>query len=443
MKIPKKPKSIGELMVDVDVTRFAQILDASGPTADDGKYRHWDTMRHVAPPQGLTSEEWWLGTKFARQSLLKPVPLQDAAGRPFRYAMPDAALEMLHTIDQRASGKILLHEVVTNPASRNRYVVNSLIEEAITSSQLEGAVTSRVVAKEMIRSGRPPRDKSERMILNNYVAINFVRDHYREPLTPDFVCRLQKLVTEDTLDDPNHSGRIQVPAEIRVRVEDFYGEVMHSPPPAEQLEDRLVAMCNFANGEGQVGFLHPVVRAIVLHFWLAYDHPFADGNGRTARALFYWGMLRQGYWLAEFLSISRILKGAPSQYGRAFLYTETDENDLTYFLLYQLRVVCRAIDEFHEYLARKIAEVQEVESLLRTSINLNHRQLALLGHALRNPGTRYTFQSHATSHNIVYQSARNDLLDLVVKGLLEQRTQGRKFVFFAPQDLALRLERVG
>lgn len=59
-----------------------------------------------------------------------------------------------------------------------------------------------------------------------------------------------------------------------------------------------------------------------MHFMLSYDHPFVDGNGRTARILFYWSMLSQDYWLAEFLPISRLLKMAPSQYARSFIYTE-------------------------------------------------------------------------------------------------------------------------
>lgn len=97
--------------------------------------------------------------------------------------------------------------------------------------------------------------------------------------------------------------------------------------------------------------MHPVIIAIVLHSWLAYDHPFVDGNGRTARAPFYWSMLSQGFWLVEFLSISSILRKAPATSSRSFLHAETDENDLTYFILYHLKVIRRAIDELRAYMA--------------------------------------------------------------------------------------------
>lgn len=363
----------------------------------------------------------------------------DDEGRAFQYALPDPALEMLHQIDQQASGEIALSEEVTNPATRDRYVVSSVIEESITSSQLEGANTTRAVAKEMLRTGRPARTKDERMIANNFRAMNAVREWLAEPLTVERVLDLHRIVTDGTLDNPDSAGRFQRADEERVRVVDPDGRTVFTPPPADQLPERADAMVAFANGEGQEeGFLHPVLRAILLHFWLAHDHPFEDGNGRTARALFYWAMLRSGYWLAEFLSISRILRRAPMQYGRSFIYTETDERDITYFALYQLRVILRSIDDLRDYLQRKMQEKREIERMLRRS-DLNHRQIALISHALRHLDADYTFRSHQRSHGVVYQSARSDLLDLDERGLLERTQIGKTYHFRPVSNLADRL----
>jgi len=201
-------------------------------------------------------------------------------------------------------------------------------------------------------------------------------------------------------------------------------------------------LCQFANRTltGR-DFLHPVIHAMILHFWLAWDHPFADGNGRTARALFYWKMLQSDYWLFEFISISTILRQAPARHKRAFLRTETDDNDLTYFLLHQLEIVSQAMEQLDDYLRRKTEEVQAVERQLKTRVPLNHRQLALLSHALRNPQAEYTFSSHQRSHDVAYATARSDLLELVDLNLLGQSAPGRKPIrFFAPVDLASRIE---
>ncbi len=437
LKAPVKPPDFHQLFSDIESDKIRQIFDAKA--SPNGKYRHWDQLRHLEPPEGLTTEEWWIGIKMARMTMAHPVPLADATGYPFTYCMWDGAQERVHKIDQRASGRIEVSELVTNPSTKDRYVINSLIEEATTSSQLEGASTSRPVAKEMIRSGRNPRDISERMILNNFRAIRYVGEYQREKLTPEFVCELHRVVTDRTLDDPNDAGRLQVPGEERVKVWDEQDEILHVPPPAEQLQERLDALCRFANGEEPEGFLHPVIRAIIIHFWLAYDHPFVDGNGRTARALFYWSMLREGYWLTEFLSISRILTKAPSKYSRAFLLTETDDRDLTYFIIYQLKVIIRAIEELNQHLQRKMSEVKNVESLVKDSTEFNHRQLALIGHALRHSDAFYTVESHRSSHNIATQTARIDLTKLADRGLLIRGTLGKAYYFIAPEDLPDRL----
>jgi len=412
--------------------RFLKIITTRIGVAPEGRYRHWDSLRHLSPPGDLSVDEWWLGVKIARTTILRKLPLIDSAGDALSYAMPDQALELLHFIDQHASGEIAMPEVVTaDESARRHYLVNSLMEEAIRSSQLEGASTTRPVAKEMIRTGRPPRDRSERMILNNYNALRFLREDAASRLTPALVMELHRILTEGTLDKPDGAGRLQGPNDERVAVWNAQtNEIVHAPPAATELEGRLHTLCAFANGELEVeGFLHPVVRAILLHFMLGYDHPFEDGNGRTARALFYWAMRKQGYWLAEYLSISRILREAPAQYGRSFMYTETDEGDTTYFILYQLHVIKRAMRELHDYLERKVSEVREVERLIRQSDEYNHRQLALLGNAVRSPDQRYTFSSHARSHNVSIQSARHDLLDLLQRGLLTRRRVGHKFVF--------------
>lgn len=442
MKVPMDAPEFHDLIAEMDTEQMRRVLSGDIKPNQDGKYLHWDEVRYRTPPEGLNHREWWLGIKYARASMSHPLPLKDADGRTFTYSMPDPVLERLHKIDQRASGRIQISELVTNPSTRDRYVVSSLMEEAITSSQLEGATTSRLVAREMIASGRAPRDKSERMILNNYYAMDFVRQNQREQITPELIRELQTLVTDKTLDDPTAAGRLQLPGEKRVQVISPEGEVLHAPPPADQLPERMVALCKFANGEEQEGFLHPVIRAVIVHFWLAYDHPFLDGNGRTARALFYWSMLRDGYWLAEFLTISRILTNAPSQYARSFMYTETDAGDTTYFILYNLRVIIRAIQELHEYLQRKMAEVKKIERLIKNKTEFNRRQLDLLGHALRNPGAMYTVESHRSSHNVTKQTARTDLQKLEQRELLARGVLGKAYYYVSPEDLPERLRNL-
>ena len=443
MRLPQIPPKLRDLIAEVKPPErlaelFSKIRVANPQSNLYPKYLHWDKLRHLSPPSGITHREWWLLVKLSRMEGLKPIGLRDTSQKPFQFAVPEMVMEELYQIDLGAGGLASLPEPITNPHTRDKYLVSSLMEEAITSSQLEGAVTTREVAKEMIRTGRKPRDTSERMILNNYVTMRHIRELKSAKLSPELVFQIHRLVTDKTLEDPTAAGRFRRPDEKRV-VADDYGQIYHEPPPSEELSDRLREMCAFANGESPDYFIHPAVRAMILHFWMAYDHPFVDGNGRTARALFYWAMLHGGYWLFEFISISSILRKAPSKYVRSFLYTETDDNDLTYFLIAQTRVIHQAILELHAYINRKTTEVREVESHMRVLDIFNHRQVEIIHNALKHPGQRYTFSSHQKSHNVAYQTARTDLLDLAERGVLEQRKKGRQLVFVSPADLSDRL----
>ncbi|MEN6450621.1 MAG: Fic family protein [Thermoguttaceae bacterium] len=389
----------------------------------------------------MTHDEWWLGLKLNRRSQYRSLPLRDGMGNAFRYLLADPIPARLHDIDRGGGGLIEMPEQITNPQTKDRYYVGSLIEEAITSSQLEGAATTRRVAEEMIRADRRPRDRSERMILNNFLTMKRIGDLKDRPLTKNLVFEIHRLITDQTLDDASAAGRFRTEDEYVV-VDDMYGQVYHRPPPASQLDDRMEELCNFANGIPTETFIHPAIRSIILHFWLAYDHPFVDGNGRTARALFYWSMLHHKYWLCEYVSISQIIRKAPMKYQRAFLYTESDDNDLTYFVLYHLEVLRRAVTELHSYIGEKAEQLRTLESELRGVIVLNHRQRDLISHALRHPHQLYTIESHRTSHNVVYETARRDLLDLSNRGLLLPTKTGKAWRFSPAPDLERKLRNM-
>jgi Fic family protein len=441
MKRPQNAPTLQKSLAALPAKRTPAVLaHLSGPTIR-GRYFHWDELKRRTPPDDLSLEEWWMTLKVARAMGRRFLPFVDKSNMPFSYILTDEALALLNRIDRFASGRIGAPQVITDATTRDRYLVSSLMEEAISSSLLEGAATTRTEGKALLRSGRAPRTRGELMVVNNYRTMQFIRDDLDRELTVDMVLDPHRMITEGTLDNPDDAGRIQQPGDERVVVgdPDDASVIFHVPPPAEQLPDLLNELVAFANASDEEPFVHPVVRAVALHFYLSYLHPFVDGNGRTARALFYRSMLRQGYWLAEFLSISRLLYRAPAQYGRAFLYTETDEADFTYFLLHQLGIVSRSIDELLEHLERKVSEVRKVEQALRSTPGLNHRQLALLSHALRHPDAVYTFESHRNSHNVTYQTARADLLDLEALHLLERGKVGRQYRFYPAADLADRV----
>jgi len=428
--------------------------NAVGPVDAKGRYLHWEKLKRIEPPEHYTPELFWYAMKASRAAIRRYLPFVDKYNSAIWFCMPDPLLAQVLWISEQASGSLVGEPALTDEKTKQRYIINSLIDEAIYSSQLEGASTTRANAREMIRTERKPEDVSEQMILNNYQAMLFIREHIEDDITPAMIFALHTILVDDT-DIPADRAGVFRQAEDHIVIEDHMtGALLHEPPKAEELSWRLAWLCNFINGNvgTAVGiathtrgdaFLPPVLRAIIAHFILGYDHPFFDGNGRTARALFYWVMAREGFWLMEHLSISAQIKKAPASYNKAYLHIETDESDVTYFLMHQLDVVTRAIEGLKERLRKKSAEVKETEKLLSNSAlagKLNHRQLAVLQHALKNPGQTYTVKSHQNSHRVATQTARNDLIELANEfGLLVAGIEGRTAIFTAPADLLKRV----
>lgn len=442
MRVPKPPPPLN--FSEIGPERFAELFASGLSRVPENEYLHWDVLRHKpVPVKGFTSNDWWFATKIARLSSFNSLPFADKHGMPFRFNLPPFVWRMLHFVDRDASGKMEAPEAVTNPHTRDRFLVRSLMEEAITSSQLEGAATTRKDAKEMLRQGRKPRTRGEQMILNNYHAMEFIRENYTTPLSEQMILELHSILTKDSLGDPKGVGRWRRSDEDISIVDVRDATTLHVPPPADQLPERIKKLCDFANAGDVEPFLHPVLKAILIHFMIGYDHPFIDGNGRTARALFYWSMSNHFYWIIEFTSISAILRNAPAKYARSFLYTETDDNDVTYFIIYQLEVIIRAIQSLHEYIAAKTKEIKQADEWLTgpTALRsrLNHRQVALLQHALKHSYEAYSIRSHMASHNVTYETSRSDLLDLEGMQLLEKRQRGKAYAFTVPANLKDRL----
>ena len=393
------------------------------------EYYHWEELAYREAPNGLTRDEWWVVMKICRHAQRRETSIPFGDNSTFWWTMPDLLIKRLHEIDVK-SGISVRHDArkIVNDATAQYLRETSPLFEAVTSSQLEGSPTTWSEAKRMIRTGREPRDVGERMILNNYRAMQQILEKYDQPLTTDFILELHRILTHGTLEKPDAEGRYRRTDEY-IRVADDE-TVFHVPPPASRVAADMEALCAFANNDGDNGMYMPdIVRALVLHFWLGYEHPFCDGNGRVARALMYWSLLRSGYSLFEFVSISNILKKAPSKYVRAFTYVETDEGDLTYFLLHQTDAILRALDEFRAYVRKKEQAMHDAESLLE-GCGLTFRQRTIIARAIRNPGESFRIADCQRMCGVSYATARSEMIQLQQLGLMEKRKQGNAFVYY-------------
>ncbi|MDR2971439.1 MAG: Fic family protein [Bacteroidales bacterium] len=377
------------------------------------EYPYWDKVKYIPMKEGLNSKSLWFALKFFRQLNRTVV---DFGKYRFSFMVTDEMFELLHYFDMNIGGSLTSEHFIPSE-NKNTYLVSSIMEEAIASSQMEGAATTRKVAKDMLRKREKPKNKGQQMIFNNYLTIRYIKEIAKTDFTIHQLLEIHRLMTEKTLEDEVDAGKIREHDNILI-MDGITGEIAHTPPNHEELDGLLADLEKFFNQESK-SFIHPIVKSIIVHFMLAYFHPFVDGNGRTSRSLFYWCMLKNHYWLIEYMSISRIIYKEKKQYEKSFLYTEYDDNDLTYFILYNLRAMKKSFEELKLYLKRKTEENNSILLLVKIK-GINQRQAQILKIINENANTCLSVKEIEIRFSVSNFTARTDLEGLVKLGYLSE-----------------------
>lgn len=431
MRVPESPPQFTK----VDLERIFNLLKERKYSdlikSYNDEYLYWTELKHKPKPDDLDIKDVWFLTKISRRLNSQVIKISEIEGFEFQYLLTPQIQQKLHQFDLNLGGRLESDKIIPKE-EKVRFLLSSIMEEAIASSQIEGAVTTRKVAKEMLRAERKPKSKSEQMIMNNYYTIKRISEIRNSRLTPSIIQEIHRLITNDTLDKKEDEGRFRTNNDINV-VDGLTGEIVYFPPDFNKISQLIDDFCFFANENNTENFIHPIIRASILHFLIGYIHPFVDGNGRTARAIFYWYLLSRDYWLIEYLSISRLIIRSKVQYANAFLYTELDEKDLTYFLKYQLRTIDLAFAGLKEYINRKLKEKSQLYNYRKIK-GLNDRQIQLLK-LFHDDGERVlSIKEVQNRFGVVYQTARTDLLLLEKLKLISSSTSGRKKLIFLRSD---------
>ena len=344
MKKPEQPplvkKSPTYLQIMDELARIGKLQDFL--KIEDTQYPYWEEWKYKSKPWKIDSQKVWSCAKSHRRGQ-KKFQLSAIPGFIFYFNTPSIIQKYLHELDLNLGGSLQTENLIP-VQEKDRYLVNSIMEEAIASSQIEGAVTTRKVAKEMLEKNHHPKNKSEQMIVNNYNTMKWIVENKNREMSMDFLLQIHKIITTDTLNNEEDEGSLRKNDDIKIY--DETNEIFYTPPSHKYLNKLIREFISFANDlNSDYVFIHPIIKGIILHFLIGYIHPFVDGNGRTARAVFYWYLIRKGYWLIEYMSVSRIILKAKAKYARAYLYTEYDDNDLTYFILYNLKCISTALEE--------------------------------------------------------------------------------------------------
>ncbi|ATA91994.1 cell filamentation protein Fic [Capnocytophaga canimorsus] len=388
-------------------------------------YLYWDKVKYKKT--NLPAEKLWELVKRHRFIKSKFVKF---GNYQFSYVITDYVQKKLHFFDMYFGG-ILGSNIGIADTDKNKFIISSLIEESISSSQMEGANTTRQKAKEMIQQQKKPKNKSEQMIFNNFLAMKYIVANKEQEISLENFLYLHKLLTNDTLDNELYEGKLRDTNDIYV-VNYSNSEVVHTPPCFTEISDLLDDLFTFFNKEDK-NFIHPILKACILHFMLGWIHPFVDGNGRTARAIFYWYMLKKGYWLTEYLTISKVIKNTKNQYEKAYLYTEIDNNDLSYFITYHIKAMEKSFEELKQYIAKKQKQVKQSAQFLKIG-GVNERMAEILKIFNDDSDRIMTIKEVESRFQVSNYTARTDLKTLSEMGFLEIIQVNKKKQNFIKSD---------
>jgi Fic family protein len=418
MKLEKPPSSKAfdfdmlKLSMKEEYQEFLQTVDS--------RYLYWDEMRH-RKDLPFDQEKSWKLIKANRLKNYKNITIGKFS---FKYYPTYQIQKDLHEFDLKMIGG--LYENPITHYEKAEYLKNSLMEEAIASSQIEGAATTTKIAWDMLETGRKPRNESEQMIFNNLRAIRYIEESQNKNIDTGFIIELHKIMTVQTTAEECAGDYRKEEIFVQDRVD---GEIEHIPPGWKELESLMESLCDFANSDKE--FIHPIIKASTIHFLIGYIHPFKDGNGRTARALFYWYLSKKGYSLIKNISISRAILESRIQYDKAFLKTEYDQNDLNYFITYSIKSLRVAFESLVRYRDKKKADKEKASIIAYRLIEkgMSTRQSDLLGYLYSKEGSSVSLQQYAKKNDIVRQTARRDLSELVKREVLVEEKKGKAIVF--------------
>ena len=256
-----------------------------------------------------------------KHDFYQELPLHDFDGTPM------VCLDSVVRISLSAA-RVLL----TPQQSARLYGAKAMEEEIVSTFRIEQVDTSRESVRRIL-SGQAPKNDEEHRIYGMKLGLEFIAD-VSHTITEENLFRLYQMTIGDFLPEEDRL----LPGNL-YRHDSVYivgGKVEHTGLPWQRLPAYMAELVAFA---AEKATQNDLVKAAILHFALAYLHPYFDGNGRMARLLHLWYLVQRGYSSALFVPMSRFIEESRSRYYKAYTLVEQNQQisgmlDVTPFLTY-------------------------------------------------------------------------------------------------------------
>ncbi|MCO5045578.1 MAG: Fic family protein [Kiritimatiellae bacterium] len=203
--------------------------------------------------------------------------------------------------------------------------MDSRARNAHSSTAIEGnpLTLEQVRAVEEGRELPTVPDRARREVVNYFAGLRFIEKNVqKKTIAHEDVLELHRIVAGKVMDQ-GEAGRYRT---IRVKVGPYV------PPPPEDVSGLMFELLEWWNHRSRA--LSPVLSSAILHYRFEAIHPFADGNGRTGRALALWELYRRGFDTHHIFSVDEFYWDDRPRYYKALQDVRGGGEDLSAWLEY-------------------------------------------------------------------------------------------------------------
>lgn len=392
----------------------------------NNNYVHWDKFKDMQLPLDASHEEIWQQAISERQQgNTRKLTIENIS---INWWLSNTMEAQLHKLDIGLAGGLGM-DVLLAPKYVHRHKTNMLLDESITSSLLAGAIVPKKAAREMLLKKRSPQNKDEQVCINIFRALQLSISKKEQPLTQDLLFQIHQTLTKDTI---KLKGIGNYRTNIKIDTSSIDTSAGYKPVEATLVPQLMNLVFDFYNNDTEPFFIHPLVKASIIHYLITSFRPFKDANGRMARLLAQMYLLKKEYWVTEFISVSNIISKFKPKYHKAIALSQADGNNIGYFLQFYIQSLQMAHKSLKDFVQRINKERTEKASPKRSGYN--DRQTTVLQWLKDDAEKIVTIRELRSVYGVSKETARTDLTALVEKGWLKYYNINKKTYAFVKGD---------
>ncbi|MGN0469252.1 MAG: Fic family protein [Acutalibacteraceae bacterium] len=259
----------------------------------------------------------------------KPLPLADFDGNHLVYT------ENVPVISKN------INRFLMKP-NNGSFGIKAAEDEIISTSAIEGIDFNRESVRNILK-GYAPKDEQENRIAGLKKGFDFIADTTNK-INEENLYKLYMMTVGEFLDEENKlQNGCKYRHDVVYVVDD--SSVAHAGIDHKKLPGYMKSLIDFINAEDTINDL---LKAAIVHFYIAYLHPYFDGNGRMARLVHLWVLIQSGYQSVLYVPLSSKIKSSKKAYYDAFTKIENNAKisgkiDVTPFLIYFVNEVYNKI----------------------------------------------------------------------------------------------------